>query len=73
MNYTLRPWVNRLPVCDGFNYDVFGIDWEGPEGFGRIELVMKEGQQPSLFTEGMRPAFVKELLSQLVDECIVED
>lgn len=66
--YNLRPWANRTSECD-----VFSIDWEGPEGFGRVELVMKEGHQPSLYTEGMRPAFVKELLNQLVDECVVED
>lgn len=66
--YNLRSWANRLPDCD-----VFSIDWEGPDGTGRVELVMKEGYQPSLYTEGMGPTFVKELLNQFVDECIVEE
>lgn len=68
MKYNLRPWANRTS-----EWQVFGVDWEGQEGTGRIEVVLKEGQQPALFTEGMRPAFVKKLLNQLVDECIVED
>ena len=32
-----------------------------------------EGGRPILHTEGMGPAFVKELLNQFVDECIVEE
>ena len=67
--YDLTPWANRLPDCD-----VFGIDWEGPQGWGRVEFVMpNEGGRPILHTEGMGPAFVKELLNQFVDECIVEE
>lgn len=67
--YGFTPWANRLPDCD-----VFGIDWEGPQGCGRVEFVMShKGGQPTLHTEGMRPAFIKELLNQFVDECIVEE
>lgn len=33
----------------------------------------REGGRPILHTEGMGPAFVKELLNQFVDECIVEE
>ena len=65
----LTPWANRLPDCD-----VFGIDWEGPQGCGRVEFVMPyEGGRATLYTEGMRPAFVKELLNQLVDDSIIEE
>lgn len=67
--YGLTPWANRLPDCD-----VFGIDWEGPQGWGRVEFVMPlEGGRATLHTEGMRLPFVKELLNQFVDECIVEE
>lgn len=67
--YGFTPWANRLPDCD-----VFGIDWEGPQGCGRVEFVMShKGGRSTLHTEGMRPAFVKELLNQFVDECIVEE
>lgn len=27
--YGLTPWANRLPDCSAF-----GIDWEGPQGWG---------------------------------------
>lgn len=66
----LTPWANRLPDCD-----VFGIDWEAPQGWGRVEFVMpREGGHPIiLHTEGMRLPFVKELLNKFVDECIVEE
>ena len=68
-SYGLTPWANRLPDCD-----VFSIDWATPEGWGRVEFVMpNEGGRPILHTEGMGPAFVKELLNQFVDECIVEE
>lgn len=67
--YDLTPWANRLPDCD-----VFGIDWEGPRGWGRVEFVMSRGDgRTTLYTERMGPAFVKELLNQFVDECIVEE
>ena len=67
--YVLTPWANRLPDCDAF-----GIDWEGPHGWGRVEFVMpREGGRATLHTEGMRLPFVKELLNQFVDECIVEE
>lgn len=67
--YSLTSWANRLPDCD-----VFSIDWEGPQGWGRVEFVMPdEGGRPILHTERMGPAFVKELLNQFVDECIVEE
>lgn len=65
----LTPWANRLPDCD-----VFGIDWAGPQGWGRVEFVMPhEGGRATLYTEGMGPAFVKELLNQLVDDSIIEE
>ena len=65
----LTPWANRLPDCD-----VFGIDWEGPQGCGRVEFVMpREGGRATLYTERMGPAFVKELLNQLVDDSIIEE
>ena len=65
----LTPWANRLPDCD-----VFGIDWEGPQGLGRVEFVMpREGGRATLHTEGMGPVFVKELLNQLVDDSIIEE
>lgn len=65
----LTPWANRLP-----DYDVFGIDWAGPQGWGRVEFVMPhEGGRATLYTEGMGPAFVKELLNQLVDDSIIEE
>lgn len=67
--YDLTPWANRLPDCD-----VFGIEWEGQQGWGRVEFVMpEEGGRPILHTEGMGPAFVKELLNQFIDKCIVEE
>ena len=67
--YVITPWANRLPDCSAF-----GMDWEGPQGWGRVEFVMpNEGGRPILHTEGMGPAFVKELLNQFVDECIVEE
>lgn len=67
--YGFTPWANRLPDCD-----VFGIDWEGPQGCGRVEFVMShKGGRSTLHTEGMRPVFVKELLNQFIDECIVEE
>lgn len=67
--YNLTPWANRLPDCSAF-----GIDWEGPQGWGRVEFVMpREGGRATLYTERMGPAFVKELLNQFVDECIVEE
>lgn len=67
--YGLTPWANRLPDCD-----VFGIDWEGPQGCGRVEFVMShKGGRATLYTEGMRPAFVKELLNQLVNDSIIEE
>ena len=67
--YDLTPWANRLPDCD-----VFGIDWEGPQGCGRVEFVIpREGGRAALHTEGMGPAFVKELLNQLVDDSIIEE
>lgn len=67
--YDLTPWANRLPDCD-----VFGIDWAGPQGWGRVEFVMpREGGRATLYTERMRLPFVKELLNQFVDECIVEE
>ena len=67
--YGLTPWANRLPDCD-----VFGIDWEGQQGCGRVEFVMPhEGGRATLYTEGMRPAFVKELLNQLVNDSIIEE
>lgn len=65
----LTPWANRLPDCS-----VFGIDWEGPQGCGRVEFVMpREGGRATLHTERMRLPFIKELLNQFVDECIVEE
>ena len=65
----LTPWANRLPDCD-----VFGIDWEGPQGWGRVEFVMPcEGGRATLHTEGMGLTFVKELLNQLVDDSIIEE
>ena len=65
----LTPWANRLPDCD-----VFGIDWEGPQGWGRVEFVMpREGGRATLYTERMGPAFVKKLLNQLVDDSIIEE
>lgn len=65
----LTPWANRLPDCD-----VFGIDWEGPQGCGRVEFVMShKGGRATLHTEGMRLPFIKELLNQFIDECIVEE
>lgn len=68
-SYNLTTWANRLPDCD-----VLSIDWETPQGWGRVEFVMpNEGGRPILHTEGMGPAFVKELLNQFVDECIVEE
>lgn len=67
--YGLTPWANRFPDCD-----VFGIDWEGPQGWGRVEFVMPyEGGRATLHTEGMKPVFVKELLNQLVDGSIIEE
>ena len=67
--YDLTPWANRLPDCSAF-----GIDWEGPQGWGRVEFVMpREGGRATLYTERMGPAFVKELLNQFVDECVVEE
>ena len=67
--YGLTPWANRLPDCD-----VFGIDWEGSQGWGRVEFVMPyEGGRATLYTEGMGPTFVKELLNQLVDDSIIEE
>ena len=67
-SYNLTPWANCLPDCG-----VFGINWEGPQGCGCVEFVMpREGGRATLYTEGMGPAFVKELLNQFVDECIVE-
>ena len=68
---TLKALPNpiALPDCS-----VFGIDWEGPQGWGRVEFVMpREGGRATLYTERMGPTFVKELLNQLVDECIVEE
>lgn len=54
-SYTLDPWANRI-----LDADVFGIDWNGPEGCGRIEFVMPhDGSSPVLYTERMRLAFVK--------------
>ena len=65
----LTPWANRLPDCD-----VFGIDWEGPQGCGRVEFVMpREGGRATLHTEGMGLAFVKGLLNQLVNDSIIEE
>ena len=65
----LTPWANRLPDCD-----VFGIDWEGPQGCGRVEFVMpREGGRAILYTEGMGLAFVKGLLNQLVNDSIIEE
>ena len=65
----LIPWANRLPDCD-----VFGIDWEGPQGWGRVEFVMpREGGRATLYTERMGLAFVKGLLNQLVDDSIIEE
>lgn len=67
--YGFTPWANRLPDCS-----VFGIDWEGPQGCGRVEFIMpREGGRTILYTEGMRLPFIKELLNQFVDECIVEE
>lgn len=67
--YGFASWANRLSDCG-----VFGIDWEGPQGCGRVEFVMpRDGSRPILYTEGMRLSFVKELLNQFIDECIVED
>lgn len=67
--YDLIPWANRLP-----EYDVFGIDWEGPQGWGRVEFVMPyEGGRATLHTEGMGLAFVKGLLNQLVNDSIIEE
>ena len=67
--YGFTPWANRLPDCS-----VFGIDWEGPQGCGRVEFVMpRDGGRPILHTEGMRLPFIKELLNQFIDECIVEE
>ena len=67
--YDLIPWANRLPECA-----VFGIDWKGPQGWGRMEFVMPhEGGRATLYTEGMGPVFVKELLNQLVDDSIIEE
>ncbi len=67
--YGFTPWANRLPECS-----VFGIDWEGPQGCGRVEFMMpREGGRTVLYTEGMRLPFIKELLNQFVDECIVEE
>lgn len=67
--YGFTPWANRLPDCS-----VFGIDWEGPQGCGRVEFMMpREGGRTILYTEGMRLPFIKELLNQFVDECIVEE
>lgn len=67
--YGFTPWANRLPECS-----VFGIDWEGPQGCGRVEFMMpREGGRTVLYTEGMRLPFIKELLNQFIDECIVED
>lgn len=31
--YGLTPWANRLPDCS-----VFGIDWEGPQGWAAWNL-----------------------------------
>ena len=67
--YGFTPWANRLPDCS-----IFGIDWEGPQGCGRVEFMMpREGGRTILYTEGMRLPFIKELLNQFVDECIVEE
>lgn len=67
--YGFTPWANRLPDCS-----VFGIDWEGPQGCGRVEFMMpREGGRTILYTEGMRLPFIKELLNQFIDECIVEE
>lgn len=67
--YGFTPWANRLPDCS-----VFGIDWEGPQGCGRVEFVMpRGGGRSTLYTEGMRLPFIKELLNQFIDECIVEE
>lgn len=67
--YGFTPWANRLPDCS-----VFGIDWEGPQGCGRVEFVMpRGGGRATLHTEGMRLPFIKELLNQFIDECIVEE
>lgn len=67
--YDLISWANRLP-----EYAVFGIDWKGPQGWGRVEFVMPhEGGRATLYTEGMGPALVKELLNQLVDDSIIEE
>ena len=68
-SYVITPWANRLPDCSAF-----GIDWAGPQGWGRVEFVMpREGGRATLYTERMGPAFIKELLNQFVDECIVEE
>lgn len=41
-SYNLTTWANRLPDCD-----VFSIDWETPQGWGRVEFVMpNEGGRP---------------------------
>ena len=67
--YGLTPWANRLPDCD-----VFGIDWEGPQGWGRVKFVMpREGGRATLHTEGMGLAFVKGLLNQFVNDSIIEE
>ena len=33
----------------------------------------RDGGRPTLYTEGMRLPFIKELLNQFIDECIVEE
>ena len=67
--YVITPWANRLPDCSAF-----GMDWEGPQGWGRVEFVMpREGGRATLHTEGMGLAFVKELLNQLVNDSIIEE
>ena len=61
----LIPWTNRLP-----EYDVFGTGWKDPRDYG---VMPHEDGHIILHTEGMRSAFIKELLNQLVDNSIIEE
>lgn len=75
----VRCWANRSddPELSHIKYGVFGIDWIGSPGWGRIELILDAEGIAHIESECMdKPedkAFTKAVLNKVIDEAIVEE
>lgn len=75
----VKCWANRSddPELSCIKHGVFGIDWIGSPGWGRLELIFDGDGIAHIQSECMDTqedkAFTKAVLNKVIDEAIVEE